>query len=100
LLGLLGTVVGMIEAFDAIAQVGAMGRPELLAAGIGKALITTAAGLVVAIPALVAYLYFNGRVDRLIVEIDRLGETVVNAVADDGWKESGRRAPARSAKAA
>src|SRR5690606_26617011 len=52
LLGLLGTVVGMIQAFNAIATSDAMGRPELLAGGISQALLTTAAGLTVAIPAL------------------------------------------------
>ena len=54
LLGLLGTVVGMIQAFNDIATADAMGKPELLAAGIGQALITTAGGLTVAIPALIA----------------------------------------------
>lgn len=96
LLGLLGTVVGMIRSFDVIAQADALGRPELLAGGIGQALITTAAGLVVAIPALIAYLYFTSRVDRLIVEIDRLGQQVVAAIAADGWKEGARRGSASS----
>ncbi len=58
LLGLLGTVLGMISAFNAIASASAMGRPELLAKGISQALLTTAAGLSVAIPAIVTYLYF------------------------------------------
>lgn len=84
LLGLLGTVTGMIEAFNSIATADAMGRPELLASGISKALLTTAAGLSVAIPALIAYLFFVGRVDRLIIEIDELGQDVVNAIAADG----------------
>src|SRR5690606_36336462 len=66
LLGLLGTVFGMIRSFNTIATADAMGRPELLAGGISEALITTAAGLSVAIPALTAYLWFLGRVDRLI----------------------------------
>ena len=88
LLGLLGTVVGMIRAFDAIATADAMGRPELLAAGISQALLTTAAGLTVAIPALIAYLFFVSRVDRLVIEIDSLGQEVVNLIAADGWKPS------------
>ncbi|HTN77503.1 MAG TPA: MotA/TolQ/ExbB proton channel family protein, partial [Pirellulaceae bacterium] len=66
LLGLLGTVTGMIAAFNVIAKASAMGRPEMLAAGIREALLTTAAGLLVAIPALSAYLYFVGRVDQLV----------------------------------
>ena len=86
LLGLLGTVLGMISAFNAIASSDAMGRPELLAEGISQALLTTAGGLTVAIPAFIAYMYFTGRVDRLIIEIDRLGQEVVNAIASDAWK--------------
>lgn len=59
LLGLLGTVAGMIHIFAALTAAG-MGDPQALAGGIGQALLTTAAGLCVAIPALVAYRYFNG----------------------------------------
>ena len=77
----------MINAFNAIATVDAMGKPELLAAGIGQALLTTAAGLTVAIPAIVAYLFFSSRVDRLVTEIDRCSQDVVNAIAVDGWKK-------------
>jgi biopolymer transport protein ExbB len=83
LLGLLGTVVGMINAFNAIVVAGAMGQPDVLAGGIGQALITTAAGLTVAIPALIAYLFFVSRVDKLIVEIDSLGQKIVAAIASD-----------------
>lgn len=87
LLGLLGTVLGMIHAFDAIATVDATGRPEMVIAnGISQALLTTAAGLSVAIPALIAYLFFVSRVDRLIVEIDSLGQNIVNLIASDGWQ--------------
>jgi len=81
LLGLLGTVLGMIRAFNAIATADAMGRPELLAAGISQALLTTAAGLTVAIPALIAYLFFVGRVDRLIIDIDALGQQLVGLIS-------------------
>ncbi len=77
LLGLLGTVVGMIRAFNAIATSDALGRPELLATGISEALLTTAAGLTVAIPALIFYLFFVSRVDRLIIDIDALGQDLV-----------------------
>ncbi|MCA9267568.1 MAG: MotA/TolQ/ExbB proton channel family protein, partial [Planctomycetales bacterium] len=84
LLGLLGTVTGMIEAFNDISTADAMGRPELLASGISKALLTTAAGLCVAIPALIAYLYFVGKVDTLIIQIDSLGQELVNNIAADG----------------
>ena len=103
LLGLLGTVWGMMEAFNAIATADAMGRPELLAAGISQALLTTAAGLFVAIPALIAYMFFAGRVDRLIIEIDALGEQLVDlisaeAIQGDGTERSKR--VARRTKAA
>ncbi len=90
LLGLLGTVTGMIAAFNVLAQASAMGRPEMLAAGISEALITTAAGLMVAIPALSAYLYFVGRVDRLIVEIDALGQQVVDLISAEALNETGK----------
>lgn len=83
LLGLLGTVLGMIRAFNAIVHSGAMGRPELLAGGISQALLTTAAGLSVAIPALIAYLYFVSRVDRLVISIDSLGQQVVDLISND-----------------
>ncbi len=86
LLGLLGTVLGMISAFNAIAASDAMGRPELLAEGISQALLTTAGGLTVAIPAFIAYMYFTSRVDRLIIEIDRLGQEAVHAIASDAWQ--------------
>ncbi len=81
LLGLLGTVFGMIEAFNAIANSQALGRPDLLASGISQALITTAAGLTVAIPALTCYLYFLSRVDGLVIEIDALGQDVVGVIS-------------------
>ena len=99
LLGLLGTVVGMIRAFNMIASSDAMGRPDLLASGISQALLTTAAGLVVAIPAIVVHLYFSSRVDRLITDMDAWGQRVVNAVASDGWTEKTARTK-KKAKAA
>jgi biopolymer transport protein ExbB len=81
LLGLLGTVFGMIQAFNAVAASDALGRPELLANGVSQALLTTAAGLVVAIPALLVYYLFVGRIDRLVVDLDALGEDVVHAIS-------------------
>lgn len=95
LLGMLGTVLGMIRAFNAIATADAMGNPEMLAGGISQALITTAAGLSVAIPALIAYLYFSGRVDQLIMTLDELGQRLVVSVAGD--IPSGRPEGERSA---
>ncbi len=83
LLGLLGTVWGMIEAFNAISSSAAMGRPELLAGGISGALLSTAAGLLVAIPAYIFHLYFVGRVDALVMEIDSAGQQVVHLISSE-----------------
>jgi biopolymer transport protein ExbB len=69
LLGLLGTVIGMIKVFAAIMEIG-VGNPGVLAGGISEALITTAAGLSVAIPSLMFYRYFNGRIDRLAIHME------------------------------
>ena len=88
LLGLLGTVVGMIRAFNTIASDDAMGRPDLLASGISQALLTTAAGLLIAIPAIIVHLYFSSRVDRLVMDMDSWGQQVVNTIASDGWREN------------
>jgi len=69
LLGLLGTVIGMIQVFSVITSVG-VGDPGELAGGISKALITTAAGLSVAIPSLIFVRYFRRRVDGLVVGME------------------------------
>ena len=100
LFGLLGTVTGMIQAFNVIASADAMGRPEMLAGGIGEALITTAAGLTIAIPATIAYMYFTSRVDRLIGEIDTYGQELVGEIASDGWKQRGAKRNAKVKTAA
>lgn len=73
LLGLLGTIFGMIEAFQTVAISGeALGKTELLAEGIYEAMITTAAGLLVAIPVLIAYHYLTARIDGIVAEMDRI----------------------------
>ncbi len=69
LLGLLGTVIGMIKVFAAITTAG-VGNPAVLAGGISEALITTAAGLTVAIPALIFHRYLSGRVDKLVISME------------------------------
>jgi biopolymer transport protein ExbB len=78
LLGLLGTVWGMIEAFSNIALQDGLGKPEMLASGISQALITTAAGLSVAIPAQAAYFYYKARIDRFV----RRAEDVYAEISD------------------
>lgn len=80
LLGLLGTVVGMIQAFNQVAVSQGLGRAEVLAGGIAQALLTTAAGLVVAIPSLFLYNYFAGRVERLVVDMDELAGQIVDVI--------------------
>jgi biopolymer transport protein ExbB len=70
LLGLLGTVTGIIKSFNAISA-GGMGDPRLLSTGISEALVCTAAGLCVAIPALIGYRLLRGRVDRLVVQMEK-----------------------------
>lgn len=79
LLGLLGTVVGMIEVFSVITVQG-VGDPGALAGGISQALITTAAGLVVAIPSLVAYRYLRGRVKEHVVKMEQEAIKLVEAL--------------------
>lgn len=79
LLGLLGTVIGMIEVFAAIVSAG-IGNPGVLAGGISKALITTAAGLSVAIPALVFHRYLTGKVDELVLEMEKQAIKLVEII--------------------
>lgn len=68
LLGLLGTVLGLVQVFDAITARG-LGDPQVLSAGISKALVTTVAGLMIAIPSLAFHSLFNKRVDELATEM-------------------------------
>ena len=88
LLGLLGTVLGIINCFNTIARSSAMGHYDLLAGGIGEALLTTAGGLFVAIPALIAYLCFVGRVDQLIMEIDAVSQKLVDLISAESQAPS------------
>lgn len=77
LLGLLGTVTGNIKAFSVLGNTGAMGDPQALAGAIGEALITTVAGLIVSIPSLIFYNYFNSRVNRKINELENVATSVI-----------------------
>jgi biopolymer transport protein ExbB len=79
LLGLLGTVTGIIKAFNAI-NAGGAGDPRMLSGGIAEALVATAAGLCVAIPSLVAYRYLRGRVDTIVVEMEKNALRLADAV--------------------
>jgi len=79
LLGLLGTVMGMIRTFRAV-TISGIGDPSALAGGIAEALVCTAGGLIVAIPALVAYRYFRGKVDGLVVDMEKESLKLVQAI--------------------
>lgn len=82
LLGLLGTVIGMIKVFSVITSVG-VGNPAVLAGGISEALITTAAGLSVAIPSLMAYRYFRGLIDQIVVYMEQEAIKMVEVIHGD-----------------
>ena len=82
LIGLLGTVVGMIKVFTAIMLQGT-GNASVLAGGISEALITTAAGLSVAIPALICHRYFERRIDSLVVTMEDQAIKLVDALHGD-----------------
>ncbi len=82
LLGLLGTVIGMIKVFSAITSYG-VGDPTVLAGGISEALITTAAGLSVGIPSLMFYRYFRGKVNALTVNMEQEAIRLVEIIHGD-----------------
>lgn len=82
LLGLLGTVLGMIDVFSAILQHG-VGDPAALAGGLSEALITTAAGLSVAIPAYMFYRYFRGRVAEHVVRMEEIAIALIEALENE-----------------
>jgi biopolymer transport protein ExbB len=80
LLGLLGTVIGIIVAFLVVGQQG-MGDPQALAGGIGQALVTTAAGLLVAIPTIIGQSYLSSRVEKILLELEKRREELLGNVA-------------------
>jgi biopolymer transport protein ExbB len=70
LLGLMGTVLGMVRLFTDVAEMG-LGEPKAIATGIFEALITTVAGLAIAIPALIAFMYLRRRIETMALELER-----------------------------
>ncbi len=87
LLGLLGTVTGIIQMFAAVGEVG-LGDPAVLSTGLSEALITTAAGLFVAIPTFVFYRYFRGLVDSFVVAMEQEALKLIDVLHGDREKES------------
>ena len=87
LLGLLGTVLGMIRVFATISLAG-LGNPETLSSGISEAMVTTAAGLIIGIPALVAYNWLNGRADRIIFDLEFYSSKVLDTLRRRQLKSS------------
>lgn len=90
LLGFLGTVIGMIQAFQAIELAGEV-EATLVAGGIKVALITTASGLVIAIPISIAHNYFVSRIDRLVIDMEESAQRTIDALHE---METTRTAPA------
>lgn len=99
LLGLLGTVIGMIQAFQEL-ELASDIQKSALAIGIAKALLTTATGLCIAIPALILYMFLTGKVDSLVMEMDRNAQYLVNLISSESLAEGqnrGRRSDAGKA---
>jgi biopolymer transport protein ExbB len=93
LLGLLGTVIGMIKVFTAI-QLEGTGNAVVLAGGISEALITTAAGLTVAIPSLFFHRYFQRKIDELVIYMEQEALKLVEVLNADRMEKTGVKPPA------
>ncbi len=87
-LGLLGTVLGMIDMFSGIGRAG-VGDPSIVASGISQALVATATGLIVAIPSLMFYRYFRGRVNELLVEMEQQAIALVEILKGEREHDTG-----------
>ena len=95
MLGLLGTVFGMIKAFNVISQTGT-GNPGLVASGISEALITTAAGMMVGIPALSLYHFFRGKIDRYVFEMEEISFQLMEELSYEAMKKRKQELSSRS----
>ena len=84
LLGLFGTVTGMISAFHVIANKEGIGTPTAITGGVAEALVATAAGLVIAICTLVCYNYLQDRIKGIVSEIEHRGNSMLNVLAEAG----------------
>jgi biopolymer transport protein ExbB len=98
LLGLLGTILGMIRAFQTVAaSAEALGKTELLARGIYEAMVTTAAGLIVAIPAVISYHWLSARVEMIVSELDRITVEFIEEFGRPGSTAAPTPAPTAAA---
>lgn len=88
LLGFLGTVSGMIRAFNAIAEAADV-EPSLVASGISEALITTAAGLTIAIPIQAFHNFFVSKIDRIVIDMEESSSAFVDTLVEMGYEENG-----------
>jgi biopolymer transport protein ExbB len=84
LLGLLGTVLGFLQIFNELQMSGAQANMEQLAGGVWKALISTSAGIAVAIPCYAAYNYLVGRVNSIVLDMEKAASEIVNIVTENG----------------
>jgi biopolymer transport protein ExbB len=96
LLGLLGTVTGIIRAFNAV-MLGGMGDPRALAGGISEALVTTAGGLAVAIPSFIAYRYLRGKVERIVIDMEKIAVSFADSLGAEPQASEGEGGVARPA---
>lgn len=92
-LGLLGSVLGMIKVFSTFSAAGGIGNPTRLAGGISEILVATAAGLAVAIPSLIFYRYFQGRVIELTLQMEEEAVRVIDALHTVEIEENPGAAP-------
>jgi biopolymer transport protein ExbB len=98
LMGLFGTIVGMIKTFNVLGVEGASGAPEVVTGGIGEALIATGAGLLIAIVAIVFLNYFNKRVRLALHQMELLKIMVINRLYGGGSAQHGVAAPDRAGR--
>lgn len=84
MLGILGTVLGMIRAFNSIAFQPGIAKPIVLAGGVSMALVTTASGLIVAIPIMAFYFYFRGRVQKVVAAVESASAEFVEPLTRTG----------------
>jgi biopolymer transport protein ExbB len=88
LLGFLGTVTGMIQAFQVIEQLGGNVNPSALAGGIWQAMITTAAGLIVAVPTLFVHNYLAGRIRDIVSDLEESSQELIDSLSRQGIESS------------